>query len=137
MFTPQYAGNMVIAVLLFVVIVIAQVVQQGAALPGGVNALLTLLAIGSAIGIVVFLGAAALHRKPRLDWSDESGERLHPRAKAGLGALGVTGVGLLGLAFYIALYIFHWNVFIIPMVLLAIGMLAVIVYLTAGRHVGD
>lgn len=46
----------------------------------------------------------------------------------------MTLVGLGGLAFYVALYIFKWSVFIIPMVLMAIAMLVVIVYLTAGKH---
>lgn len=134
MFTPQYAGNLAVAILLFVVIVIAQVVGQTMTLTGGIDALLSLLAIGSALGIVYFLGAAALQRNPRLDWSDDTGRHLHPRVKAGLGALGVTLVGLLGLAFYIALYIFKWNVFIVPMVLLSIASLVFIVYLTASRH---
>ncbi|EKV31553.1 hypothetical protein C882_3926 [Caenispirillum salinarum AK4] len=134
MFSPRYAGNLAVAILFFVVIVIAQVVGSTAELPGGVDALLTLLAIGSAVGILVFLGAAAMGRKPRLDWSDDKGEHLHPQVKAGLQALGVVGVGLAGLAFYIALYIFKWPVFIIPMVLLAIAMLVFVVYLTAGKH---
>lgn len=136
MFTPQYAGNLLVAILFLVAIIIIQVVQSVAALPGGVNDLLNILAIVSALGIVVFLGAAALHRRPRLDWSDETGERLHPRAKAGLQTMGVLGIGLGALAFYVAVYVFQWPIIIVPMVLLAVLMLAFIVYLTAGKHVG-
>lgn len=134
MFSPRYAGNLAVAVLFFLVIVVAQVVGSAAELSGGIDALLTLLALGSAVGILVFLGAAAMGRSPRIDWSDDSGERLHPQVKAGLQALGVVLVGLGGLGFYIALYIFKWPVFIVPMVLLAIAMLVFIVYLTAGKH---
>lgn len=136
MFTPQYAGNLVVAVLFFVAIVIIQVVQGAFALPGGVDDLLSILAIVSALGILVFLGAAAVHGTPRLDWSDDSGERLHPRAKAGLQTMGVLGIGLGALAFYVAVYVFQWPIIIVPMVLLAILALAFILYLTAGRHVG-
>lgn len=87
MFSPRYAGNLAIAGLFFVVIVVAQVVGSVADLSGGGEALLKLLGLGSAAGILVFLGAAALGRKPRLDWSDESGEHLNPQVKAGLQAL--------------------------------------------------
>lgn len=135
MFTPQYAGNLAVAGLLFVVVVIAQVIEQTMSLPGGVDALMTLLAIAAVLGIAFFLGAAALQRGPRLDWSDESGEHLHPAVKAGFGTLGVMLVGLGGLALYIAFYVFQWPVIILPAVLLAISMLAFVVYLTVGRHV--
>lgn len=134
MFSPRYAGNLVLAGLFFLVIVIAQVIGSMIELSGGVHSLMTLLALGSAAGILVFLGAAVMGRRPCIDWSDDSGEHLHPQVKAGLQALGVVLVGLGGLGFYIALYIFHWNIFIVPMVLLAIAMLVFIVYLTAGKH---
>lgn len=136
MFTPQYAGNLLVSILFLLAIVIIQVVQSVATLPSGVNDLLTILAILSAVGILVFLGAAALHRRPRLDWSDDSGQHLHPRAKAGLQTMGVMGIGLGALAFYIAVYIFQWPLIIVPMVLLAIVALALVVYLTAGKHIG-
>jgi hypothetical protein len=134
MFSPRYAGNVAVAVLFFVVIIVAQVVGSTMELSGGMDALLTLLALGSAVGMLVFLGAAAMGRTPRLDWSDDSGRHLNPRVKAGLQALGVVLVGLAGLAFYVALYIFKWPVFIVPMVILAIAMLVFIVYLTVGKH---
>lgn len=137
MFTPQYAGNLLVAILFLLAIIVIQVVQSVATLPSGVDSLLTLLAILSAVGILVFLGAAALHRKPRLDWSDDTGQHLHPRAKAGLQTMGVMGVGLGALAFYIAIYIFQWPLIIVPMVVLAIAALALVVYLTAGKHVGS
>ncbi len=137
MFTPKYAGNLTLAAVFFVAIVIIQLVQGAAtALPSGVDNLLTLLAILSAVGIVYFGGIAAVHGQPAIDWSDETGERLHPGVKAGLRTLGVVGVGLGGLAFYIAVYVFQWPMIIVPMVLLALLALALIVYLTAGKHVG-
>ncbi|GAA0573150.1 hypothetical protein [Caenispirillum bisanense] len=136
MFTPKYAGNLTLAAVFFVAIVIIQLVQGAAtALPSGVDNLLTLLAILSAVGIVYFGSVAAVRGQPAIDWSDETGQRLHPGVKAGLRTLGVVGVGLGGIAFYIAIYLFQWPLIIVPMVLLAVIGLAVIVYLTAGKHV--
>lgn len=136
MFTARYAGNWVMSLTFAAVAAVAYGIPALIQASGATVFLGQLVAAMALAGVFVLVLNALLGKPPLFDWTDHSGERLHPRAASALKGLGMMVLSLACLLGYVSIFVFGLYGIIYFGLFMVVVMMSWIIYITAGKHIG-
>lgn len=134
MFTARYAGNWVMSLTFAVVAAVAYGLPALLSASGATEFLGQLVAAIAAAGILVLVLNAVMGKPPVFDWTDHSGDRLHPRAASALKALGMMVLSLAFLLGYVSIFVFGFYGIIYFGLFMVVVLMSWIIYISAGKH---